>query len=183
MTQAAMIAAIYVVLCVVFAPISYKEVQVRVAEALAILPLFTPAAIPGLFIGCLISNLLASLTQPVFGRGVNKARMMTAESQYKQAAYSFRQTILNAGVEVNNALNMWQTAQKRVEIVKKQIVSLQAAVWNTQLLMKHGNANYLEVLSAQKNLLQAELTETADRLDEIRGVINLYYALGGGYEL
>ena len=131
----------------------------------------------------LIANLLASLTQPVFGRGANKARMMTAESQYKQAAYSFRQTILNAGVEVNNALTMWQTAQKRVEIVKKQIVSLQAAVWNTQLLMKHGNANYLEVLSAQKNLLQAELTETSDRLDEIRGVINLYYALGGGYDL
>ena len=133
--------------------------------------------------GSLIANLLASLTQPVFGRGVNKARMMTAEAQYKQAAYSFRQTILDAGVEVNNALTMWQTAQKRVEIVKKQIVSLQAAVWNTQLLMKHGNANYLEVLSAQKNLLQAELTETSDRLDEIRGVINLYYALGGGYDL
>lgn len=133
--------------------------------------------------GSMIANLLASLTQPVFGRGVNKARMMTAQSQYEQAAYTFRQSILDAGVEVNNALTMWQTAQKRVEIVKKQIVSLQAAVWNTQLLMKHGNANYLEVLSAQKNLLQAELTETADRLDEIRGVINLYHALGGGYEL
>ena len=47
----------------------------------------------------------------------------------------------------------------------------------------HGNTNYLEVLTAQKNLLQAELTETSDRLDEIRGVINLYHALGGGYEL
>ena len=58
MTQAAMIAAIYVVLCVVFAPISYKEVQIRIAEALTILPLFTPAAIPGLFIGCLIANLM-----------------------------------------------------------------------------------------------------------------------------
>ena len=133
--------------------------------------------------GSLITNLLASLTQPVFGRGVNKARMKTAEAQYEQAAYSFRQCLLNAGVEVNNALTMWQTAQKRVEIVKKQIVSLQAAVWNTQLLMKHGNTNYLEVLTAQKNLLQAELTETSDRLDEIRGVINLYHALGGGYEL
>ena len=133
--------------------------------------------------GSLIANLLASLTQPVFGRGVNKARMMTAQAQYEQAAYSFRQCLLDAGVEVNNALTMWQTAQKRVEIVKKQIVSLQAAVWNTQLLMKHGNTNYLEVLTAQKNLLQAELTETSDRLDEIRGVINLYHALGGGYEL
>lgn len=131
----------------------------------------------------LIANLLASLTQPIFGKGVNKARLMTAEAQYNEAAYTFRQTILNAGVEVNNALTMWQTAQKRVEIVKKQIISLQAAVWNTQLLMKHGNANYLEVLSAQKNLLNAELTETSDRLDEIRGVINLYHALGGGYTL
>ena len=133
--------------------------------------------------GSIIANLLASLTQPIFGRGTNKARMMTAEAQYAQAAYAFLQCLLDAGVEVNNALTMWQTAQRRVEIVKRQIISLKAAVWNTQLLMKHGNANYLEVLSAQKNLLQAELTETADRLDEIRGVINLYHALGGGYDL
>jgi len=58
MTQAAMIAAIYVVLCVIFAPISYGEVQVRVAEALTVLPFFTPAAIPGLFIGCIIANII-----------------------------------------------------------------------------------------------------------------------------
>ena len=76
---------------------------------------------------------------------------------------------------------MWETAKKRVEIHKKQIVNLQAAVWNTQLLMKHGNTNYLEVLTAQKNLLNAELTEASDRLDEILSVVNLYHALGGGY--
>lgn len=57
-TQAAMIAAIYVVLTFVFAPISFGEVQIRIAEALTILPLFTPAAIPGLFIGCFIGNFL-----------------------------------------------------------------------------------------------------------------------------
>lgn len=56
--QAAMIAAIYVVLCVAFAPISYGAIQARIAEALTILPYFTPAAIPGLFIGCLIANLI-----------------------------------------------------------------------------------------------------------------------------
>lgn len=133
--------------------------------------------------GSLIANLLASVVQPVFGRGVNKARLQTAQAQYSQAAYNFRQTLLDAGVEVNNALNMWQTARRRVEIDRKQILTLQAAVWNTQLLMKHGNTNYLEVLTAQKNLLQAELSETTDRLDEIRGVINLYHALGGGYDL
>ena len=57
-TQAAMIAAIYVVLTVVFAPFSFGSVQVRIAEALTILPAFTPAAIPGLFVGCLIGNIL-----------------------------------------------------------------------------------------------------------------------------
>ena len=131
--------------------------------------------------GSLIANLIAGLTQPVFGRGVNKARLQAAQAQYEQAGYLFRQSLLDAGVEVNNALTMWQTAKKRVELGKRQIVSLQAAVWNTQLLMKHGNADYLEVLTAQKNLLQAELTEASDRLDEIKSVINLYRALGGGY--
>ena len=69
MTQAAMIAAIYVVLTYVFAPISFGEVQIRVAEALTILPVFTPAAIPGLFIGCLIGNILGGAIIPdiVFG--------------------------------------------------------------------------------------------------------------------
>ncbi len=59
LTQAAVIAALYVVLCEIFAPISFKEVQLRIAEALTILPFFTPAAIPGLFVGCLLGNLLA----------------------------------------------------------------------------------------------------------------------------
>lgn len=69
MTQAAMIAAIYVVLTMVFAPFSFGEVQVRISEALAILPMFTPAAIPGLFIGCIIANLLgrAIVLDVVFG--------------------------------------------------------------------------------------------------------------------
>lgn len=64
LTQAAMIAAIYVVLTVVFAPFSFGEVQVRIAEALTILPLFTPASIPGLFIGCLIGNILGGAILP-----------------------------------------------------------------------------------------------------------------------
>ena len=64
MTQAAMIAAIYVVLTYVFAPFSFGEVQVRIAEALTILPVFTPAAIPGLFVGCLIGNTIGGAVLP-----------------------------------------------------------------------------------------------------------------------
>ncbi|MBQ1484486.1 MAG: QueT transporter family protein [Eubacterium sp.] len=69
LTQAAVIAAVYVVLTVVFAPFSFKEIQVRLSEALTILPLFTPAAIPGLFVGCLLGNVLggAVIWDTVFG--------------------------------------------------------------------------------------------------------------------
>lgn len=67
--QAGMIVAIYVVLTILFAPISFSEVQLRVAEALTILPLFTPAAIPGLFIGCLLANFIggAIIWDVIFG--------------------------------------------------------------------------------------------------------------------
>ena len=129
----------------------------------------------------MITNFIGSLAQPIFGRGANKARLQAAQAQREAAAWQFRQSLLDAGVEVNNAVTLWQTAKKRVELDKKQILNLQASVWNTQLLMKHGNANYLEVLTAQKNLLQAELSEVSDKFDEIQAVINLYQALGGGY--
>ena len=69
MTQAAMIAAIYVVLTYVFAPFSFGEVQIRIAEALTILPVFTPAAIPGLFVGCIVGDILGGAILPdiIFG--------------------------------------------------------------------------------------------------------------------
>ena len=69
MTQASMIAAIYVVLTYIFAPFSFGDVQVRIAVALTILPAFTPAAIPGLFIGCLVGNVLGGAILPdiIFG--------------------------------------------------------------------------------------------------------------------
>ena len=74
----------------------------------------------------------------------------------------------------------WQTARERIDVDREQISLLRAAVWNTRLLMKHGQVNYLEVLIAQQNLLQAELTGAEDKYDEIQGVITLYHALGGG---
>lgn len=129
-----------------------------------------------------ITDLGASLLQPLYARGLNNAQLRRTEAQQKIALYEFRQKLLDAGIEVNNALVALKTAQSMVKIDKKQIVHLQAAVWNTQLLMKHGNTNYLEVLTAQQKLLQAELSEISDRYEEIRSVINLYHALGGGYK-
>ena len=58
--RAAMIAAVYALLTIALAPVSYGIVQIRVAEALTILPFFTPAAIPGLFVGCIVANLFGN---------------------------------------------------------------------------------------------------------------------------
>ena len=129
-----------------------------------------------------IFNAVASLVQPIFNQGKNKARLTISESQRQEALLNFRQTLLDAGTEANNALISWQTARKRLDSDKLQIMYLKGAVFNTQLLMKNGQATYIEVLSAQKNLLQAELTETNDKYIEIQSVITLYHALGGGLE-
>ena len=69
MTQSAMIAAVYVVLTFIGASVSFGPIQIRFAEALTILPLFTPAAVPGLFVGCLIGNILSGAIVPdiIFG--------------------------------------------------------------------------------------------------------------------
>lgn len=82
LTQAAIIAAVYVVLGVVFSAIGNGAIQVRFAEALTILPLFTPAAIPGLFIGCLLSNILSGCILPdiIFG---SLATLLGAVGTYK----------------------------------------------------------------------------------------------------
>lgn len=129
-----------------------------------------------------IANLGASLLQPIFNKRALKANLRKAEAQQEAALYQFRQSLLDAGVEVNNALLQWQTAQESLNIDQKKVVHLQAAVWNTQLLMKHGGATYIEVLTAQQTLLQAELAVASDKFQQIQGVINLYHALGGGYE-
>lgn len=69
MAQGVLIAALYATLTVVFAPISFRPIQIRIAEALTILPMFTSAAIPGLFIGCILANLFsgALIWDVIFG--------------------------------------------------------------------------------------------------------------------
>lgn len=124
---------------------------------------------------------VGSLVQPLFNKGQNLANLEIAKAQQEETLLSFRQSLLDAGAEVNDALVQWQTARKRILLDKQQVVSLQSALRSSELLMQHSSQNYLEVLTARQALLQAELDVASDRFDEIQGVINLYHALGGGY--
>ena len=130
--------------------------------------------------GKLLLSAVGALTQPLFNKGLNIAPLKIAKAQQEEAKLAFLQALLNAGSEVNNALTQVQTARGKTELRTGQIISLENAVRSTQLLMQHGTSTYLEVLTAQQSLLSAQLTQVADRFDEIQGIINLYQALGGG---
>ncbi len=130
--------------------------------------------------GDILYNAAASVLQPLFNGGVLRGQLNIAKATQEQALLQFKQAVLDAGAEVNTALIAWQSAQERLVYDEQQLEVLQQAVENSKLLMKHGNINYLEVLTAQLTLLQTELSFASDKYAEIAGVIDLYRALGGG---
>ena len=127
-------------------------------------------------------NAIGSLTQPLFGQGKNIANLKVAKAEQEAAELAFQQSLLNAGSEVNNALTAWQTSRDKLDIDSGQVSALREAVRKTELLMRHTSTNYLEVLTAQQTLLNAEQAVAQDKFDEIQSVISLYHALGGGIQ-
>ena len=125
-------------------------------------------------------NAIGSLTQPLFNRGTNIANLKIAKIKQEEATLLFQQSLLDAGKEVNDALAQWQTARKQIAIGEQRIAALQEAVRKTELLMRHSPTNYLEVLTAQQSLLDAQQVQSQNRFEEIQGVINAYHAVGGG---
>ena len=125
-------------------------------------------------------NAIGSLTQPLFNRGANIANLKTAQIRQEEAKLLFQHSLLNAGKEVNDALTAWQTAKSQLEINARQVETLCDAVRKTESLMRHSNITYLEVLTAQQSLLEAEVQQLQTRFERIQSVIKLYHALGGG---
>ena len=132
--------------------------------------------------GSWLLQAIGSLVQPIFNRGQNIANLKTAKAQQEEALLTFRQSLFDAGKEVNNALIQWQTARERIRLDEEQVKHLQTTVHDTELLMEYGTTNYLQVLTARQSLLSARLDCASDCYQEIQGVINLYHALGGGAE-
>ena len=81
-----------------------------------------------------------------------------------------------------SALAEIETARAKRELRTKQIESLKSAAESTEIMMQYGSTTYLEVLTAEQNLLAGKIAEIMDRYDEIHGCISLYSALGGGRE-
>lgn len=123
---------------------------------------------------------VGSLVMPLFRRGELRANLKIAKAQQEEAEATFRQTLVDAGIEVNDAFVAVKSAREKRANYAVQVGHLQDAVKSTRLLMQHGSTTYLEVLVAQQSLLTAQIGEVANRLAEITSVVTLYEALGGG---
>lgn len=132
--------------------------------------------------GKLLLSVVGQLTQPIFMKGQLVAGLRVAEDQYKVAYNDWQNSILSAGSEVSNALVVYSSSKEKSELEQKQIDVLQKNVEHTQMLFKQSSSTYLEVITAQQQLLNAEISKVQDDFSKMQAVVNLYYALGGGTE-
>lgn len=123
---------------------------------------------------------VGSLVQPIFMNGQLVAGLKVAKAQQEQAYNTWQNAVLSAGSEVSNALVLYNSSDEKSKLEQKQIESLTKNVEYTKDLFAMGNSTYLEVISAQQSLLNAELAKVQDDFYKMQAVVNLYYALGGG---
>ena len=127
-----------------------------------------------------LASAVGSLTQPIFMNGQLTAGLKVAKDQYQQAYNTWQQSILQAGSEVSNALVQYNSSEEKSQIETKQIEVLKKNVEDTRSLMASAGSTYLEVITAESQLLNVQLSKVSDDLTKMQAVVSLYEALGGG---
>ena len=123
---------------------------------------------------------VGSLVQPIFQHGLI-AGLKVAKAKQEQAFNTWQQAVLSAGSEVSNALVLYNSSDEKSRLEAKQVESLKKNVdYTKELFNTSSGITYLEVITAQQSLLNAELSKVQDDFYKMQAVVNLYYALGGG---
>lgn len=130
--------------------------------------------------GGILLQTIASLAQPLFANGQNRANLAIAQSQHNQALVQFSQTLLEAGNEVNNALKAYHAANKQTQLQKLQIEKLQEAVNVSHAQMLYGDGNALQIIISRQSLLTARLQQLSSEYEQVESYITVFRALGGG---
>ena len=124
---------------------------------------------------------VGSLVQPIFQHGQIVAGLKVAKMKYEQAYNNWQNAILKAGNEVSNALVSYNSYSEKADLDAKRVAVLQKNVEDTRRLMESSsNITYLEVITAQSNLLNAQTGQVQDQFYKMQAVVDLYQALGGG---
>ena len=123
-----------------------------------------------------------TIVQPIFRRKELRTQFEIAKLQREESVIQFRQSVLRAVGEVSDALVLLDKLKQQELIATAQVDTLKHAIFNAQLLFKSDLANYLEVITAQANALQAELNLAAIQRQRLSAMVDLYRSLGGGWK-
>ena len=130
----------------------------------------------------LFATAAGTIAQPILAHRQLKTNLEVAEVQREEAVITFRQTALNATGEVVNALVQIDKLKSQRQIASAQVDTLHKAINNASLLFKAGMADYLEVITAQSNSLNAELSLADIQRQQLIAMVELYRSLGGGWK-
>ncbi len=127
-----------------------------------------------------ILSALASLTQPIFQRGKLVSNLKISKDEEQIALLNYKQTLLKAGQEVNDALFAIESHDRNLDYHLTQSAALEQTVKSNEILFRTNNATYLELLSSRQDLLNSKLNIVADKFSRLQAIVTLYKALGGG---
>ncbi|CAH0292706.1 efflux transporter outer membrane subunit [Chryseobacterium sp. Bi04] len=130
----------------------------------------------------LFGSVLGGITQPIFQKRQLKTDLEVAKIQREKNVLAFRQSVLNAVGEVSDALVSNENLKIQEQKATEQSTTLKDGIKSAQLLYRGGSANYLEVITAQGNSLQAELNLASIKRQRLSSIVDLYRALGGGWK-
>lgn len=129
------------------------------------------------------AQLIGGLTQPIFQKGQLRTNYRNSLIAQKQAYNNFEKSLLVAGQEVTNSLYAYEVIQSKKETRQLQVEALKKAVeFRMALLEYSSNTNYTDVLTSEQLLLAAEISQVNDQLIELKSMVSLYRALGGGWK-
>ncbi len=129
----------------------------------------------------LFGSVVASLTQPIWNQRQIKTQYEVSKAQQEIAVLNYKNSILNASKEVSDALYTYQTNDEKIQLKQKELEAYQKAITYSEELMTYGMANYLEVLTARENALNAQLSVINTEFGRLNALVQLYRALGGGW--
>lgn len=129
------------------------------------------------------ANFVGNLAQPLLNGRKIRTQHEVAKAQQEMALLRFKQQLLTAGKEVSDALYSYQAANEKITIKEQEYQAYDKATTYSEALLNNGMANYLEVLTARENALNAEMVLASTKLEKLQSVVTLYKSLGGGWQL
>ena len=130
----------------------------------------------------IFASLIGNLAQPIFNQRQIRTQYEVAQAEEEIALLNFRRSLLEASREVSDALYNYEAAEERMEIKMNEFEAYDLATTYSEELLNNGMANYLEVLTARENALNAQLEIINTELDQFLSIVDLYQALGGGWQ-